>query len=162
MTGNTWSRRQPQRRSNSNQAPSSGRTWGARYRFWENVEARPIDQRTTWDKEPRTPIRRDWIRFQPQACFDDLFVDAARALILLDTYGWPAAWYAHPDGRYIAPNLDTSVWFHNFSNDCEWLLIDHECSIAAAGLIGVNGRVWDRNGGLGATGSAHLCCLPAG
>lgn len=62
--------------------------------------------------------------------------------------------------KYIAPNLDTSVWFHQFSPRSEWLLIDHDCPVAARGLMGVSGKVWDVDGRLLATGSAHLCCLP--
>jgi len=64
------------------------------------------------------------------------------------------------DNRYVAPNLDTSAWFHRFNPASEWLLIDHSCPIADHGLLGVQGQVWDREGRLLATGSAQLCCLP--
>jgi len=131
---------------------------GVRFPFWSNLEDRPTDQGTA--RAPKPAVRQDWTRFRPRACFDDVFVDAARSLILLDTFGWPAAYRAHPDGEYFAPNLDTSVWFHHFSPRSEWLLIDHECPVAGRGLMSVNGRVWDESGNLLATGSAHLCCLP--
>ena len=62
--------------------------------------------------------------------------------------------------EYLAPNLDTSAWFHHFNPASEWLLIDHECTVADHGLMGVNGRVWDTDGRLLATGSAQLCCIP--
>jgi acyl-CoA thioesterase len=127
--------------------------------FWRNIEGRPVDQSV--DRGPRPGPRLDWVRFQPKACFDDVFVDAARGLILLDTYGSPAANSAYRDNAFIAPNLDVSVWFHQFSPSSEWLLIEQECPIATGGLMGVNGRVWDGEGRLLATGSAHLCCLPA-
>jgi acyl-CoA thioesterase len=132
---------------------------GLRLPFWSNIEGKPVDQ--SIDRRPRPGPRLDWVRFRPRACFDDVFVDAARALILLDTYGWPAANHAYRDSAFIAPNLDVSVWFHQFSPLSEWLLIEQECPIATRGLMGVSGRVWDCEGRLLATGSAHLCCLPA-
>jgi acyl-CoA thioesterase-2 len=125
--------------------------------FWENIERRPVDQSTT--EEPQAPVIRAWTRFQPTACFEDPFLDAARALILLDTYGFPAAYRHYRSWEYLAPNLDTGAWFHHFSPDSEWLLIESECAVAAGGLMGVGGRVWDRGGKLLASGSAQLCCI---
>jgi acyl-CoA thioesterase II len=128
------------------------------FNFWNNIERRPVEQSTSG--EPRAPVLREWTRFRPRACFEDPFLDAARALILLDTYGFPAAHQHHRSWKYLAPNLDTGAWFHNFSPQCEWLLIDSECSVAGHGLMGVSGRVWDSEGRLLATGSAQLCCVP--
>jgi acyl-CoA thioesterase II len=128
------------------------------FRFWNNIERRPVDQSASG--KPTAPVVQEWTRFRPRACFEDPFVDAARALILLDTYGFPAAYRKYRSWEYLAPNLDTSVWFHNHSPGSEWLLIDHECSVAAHGLLGVSGRVWDTDGRLLATGSAQLCCVP--
>jgi acyl-CoA thioesterase-2 len=140
------------------------------FSFWNNVErrlvdqstpAQPADQRTSTQPADQTtaPVLRQWARYRPRACFDDPFLDAARALILLDTYGFPAAYQHHRSWEYLAPNLDTSAWFHHFSPNCEWLLIDSECLVADRGLMGVNGRVWDTDGRLLATGSAQLCCI---
>jgi acyl-CoA thioesterase len=134
------------------------------FRFWENLERRPVDQRFSHKSPPserRAPVVREWVRYRPMACFDDPFVDAARSLIVLDTYGWPAAFRMHRDGAYIAPNLDTSAWFHRFSPSCEWLLIDHECALAERGLLAVSGSVWDLERRLIATGAAQLCCTPS-
>jgi acyl-CoA thioesterase len=128
------------------------------FSFWNNIERRPIDQSGT--DEPTAPALREWTRYRPRACFEDPFVDAARALILLDTYGFPAAYQRYRSWEYLAPNLDTSAWFHHFSPSCEWLLIDHECIVADRGLMAVNGSVWDTGGRLLATGSAQLCCVP--
>ena len=128
-----------------------------RFGFWENVERRPVDQSIS--EEPQAPLVRAWTRFRPTACFEDPFLDAARALILLDTYGFPAAYRHHRSWEYLAPNLDTGVWFHHFSPASEWLLIDSECAVAADGLMGVGGRVWDAEGKLLASGSAQLCCI---
>ena len=153
------------------------------FSFWENIERRPCD----WDgphrgrgdepadephaEEPhaddespadtRRAVTREWTRFRPTAAFSDPFLDAARSLILLDTYGWPAAYRRYRDRSMVAPNLDTAAWFHRFSPDSEWLLIDHACPVGHAGLLGVGGRVWDAEGRLLATGGGQLCCLPA-
>lgn len=130
------------------------------FAFWNNLERRPIDQRVS--EEPSEPIVRAWARYRPTACFEDPFVDAARSLILLDTFGFPAAHRHHRGWEYLAPNLDTSAWFHRFGPSSEWLLIDHECMVADRGLMGVSGKVWDLDGRLLATGSAQLCCIPSG
>lgn len=129
-----------------------------RFSFWNNVERRPLDQRSR--DEPKDPVIREWARFRPRACFADPFLDAARALILLDTFGFPAAYQRYRSWEYLAPNLDTSAWFHHFNPACEWLLIDSECSVADRGLMGVSGRVWDTEGRLLAGGSAQLRCIP--
>ncbi len=125
--------------------------------FWDNIERRPIDQRKL--TEPGPAIVREWARFRPEACFDDPFLDAARPLILLDTYGWPAAYRMYRDRSMVAPNLDTSAFFHRFSPRSQWLLVDHECIVGHHGLLGVSGKVWNTDGQLLATGSAQLCCL---
>jgi acyl-CoA thioesterase II len=128
------------------------------FSFWNNIERRPVDQGTT--DEPKEPVIRAWTRYRPRACFEDPFLDAARSLILLDTYGFPAAYRRYRSWEYLAPNLDTSAWFHSFNPECEWLLIDCECIVADRGLMGVGGKVWDTEGRLLATGSAQLCCIP--
>jgi acyl-CoA thioesterase-2 len=137
----------------------------ARFPFWENIERRPLDQRWPLDPNPDTASRpalvREWARLRPEACFEDPFLEAARSLILLDTYGWPALYRKYGEQTHMAPNLDTSAWFHRLSPASEWLLIDHECLIGHRGLLGVSGRVWSEDGRLVATGSAQLCCLPA-
>lgn len=128
------------------------------FAFWNNLERRPVDQSIT--EEPTAAVVREWARFRPVPCLNDPFVDAARSLILLDTYGFPAAYRKHRSHEYLAPNLDTSAWFHHLSPGSDWLLIDHECVVAERGLMGVSGRVWDTDGRLVASGSAQLCCVP--
>lgn len=130
------------------------------FSFWENIERRPVERGTS--DEPRAPTLLEWTRYLPRVCFIDPFLDAGRALILLDTFGFPAAYQRYRSWEYLAPNLDTSAWFHHFNPGCEWLLIDNECVVADRGLMGVSGRVWDTDGRLLATGSAQLCCIPNG
>jgi acyl-CoA thioesterase len=125
------------------------------FRFWENVERRRVPPAAG----DRSPVVREWTRFRPVPCFEDPFLDAARSLILLDTFGFPAAYQRYRSWDYLAPNLDTSLWLHRFNPSCEWLLVDHECTIAGDGLMGVSGRIWDTDGALLATGAAQLCCI---
>ena len=66
-------------------------------------------------EQDRSPVLREWTRFRPTACFEDPFVDAARSLILLDTFGFPAAYQRYRSWDYLAPNLDTSLWLHQFN-----------------------------------------------
>lgn len=134
------------------------------FRFWQNVERRPLDQRYTpadGGRDEAAPVVREWVRFRPVARFHDRFIDAARSLILLDTYGWPAAFRRHGAGEFVAPNLDTAAWFHQPTSSSEWLMIDHECVVADGGLLGVSGKVWDLDGRLVASGGAQLVCIPA-
>jgi acyl-CoA thioesterase len=128
------------------------------FEFWNNVSCRRPD----WDAVPEESpaIVREWVRFEPTPCFEDPFIDAARPLILLDTFGWPAVYQKYRGVDYVAPNLDTSVWFHHSAKASEWLLVDHECPVAGDGLLGVSGRVWGTDGRLLATGGAQLCCIP--
>ena len=128
------------------------------YAFWNNLSCRrPPIERT----EDESPARiREWVRFEPVTRFEDPFVDAARPLILLDTFGWPAVWMKHRGADFVAPNLDTAVWFHRPRSASEWLLVDHRSPVAGDGLIGVNGRVWDIEGNLVASGGAQLYSIP--
>jgi acyl-CoA thioesterase II len=134
-----------------------------RYRFWDNFEARPIDFVPWAERRAGEPLWREWYRYRPRATFDDPFVDAARALLLIDTMVWPAACRAYdPDQRaYIAPSLDVTAEFHRLDPASEWLLCDAAAPVAADGLIGGQSRIWSADGRLLASGSAHLLCRPA-
>jgi acyl-CoA thioesterase len=128
------------------------------FRFWNNVSCRRPEPDES-DEEAR-PLIREWVRFEPTPHFEDPFLDAARPLILLDTFGWPAAWQKYRGAEYVAPNLDTYACFHRLAAQSEWLLVDHGCPVAEDGLLGVSGQIWDSAGRLLASGSAQLCCIP--
>jgi acyl-CoA thioesterase-2 len=132
------------------------------YPFWQNLETRPINWVDWNERSPGAPVWREWLRFRPRATFDDPFLDAARALILIDTLLWPATCRAYaPDISYVAPNLDVSVQFHRAAPDSEWLLCDAAAPVAADGLIGGCARVWSETGQLVASGGGQLLCRPA-
>lgn len=125
--------------------------------YWGNFSCRRagLVEGGVEEREGRAAIR-EWVRFEPVASFADPFLEAARPLVLLDTYGWPAAWRRYGEETRVAPNLDTSAWFHHADPASEWLLIDEECHSAGEGLLGVAGRVWSQSGHLLASGGAQL------
>jgi acyl-CoA thioesterase II len=131
--------------------------------FWKNYETRPIDGLQEGKREPGEPRIRGWYRFRPRARCEDPFADAARSLVLIDTYSWASVWAAHPsDGPlpFIAPNLDLHVRFHRSAADSEWLFCEGRADLAEEGLIGADMRVWSREGKLLASGASHLYCRP--
>jgi acyl-CoA thioesterase len=131
------------------------------YPFWNNLEGRPADPAAWQDGRPsRDPVVREWYRFQPLARFADPFVDAGRALILIDTMVWPASCQHHVAPAFLAPSLDVVAWFHRTTHDAEWLLADASSPVADAGLIGGTVRVWDAGRRLVASGGAQLLCVP--
>lgn len=128
--------------------------------FWRNLETREIGRRAD-HSQPGPPVWRAWMRYRPVATFADPFVDAARAVVLLDTMSWPAATQAHTfPTPYVAPSMDVSVQFHQSAPDSEWLLCDTLAPIANGGLIGTQAQVWADDGRLLASGTSQLFCRP--
>jgi acyl-CoA thioesterase len=130
------------------------------YPFWSNLEARVVEPERFRERRARPPRWREWYRFRPRATFDDPFLDAGRALLLLDTMSWPAASRPHVDSDFQAPNLDVAAWFHRAAPSSDWLLADHESEVAEGGLMGTSGRVWSLDRRLLASGGAQLLCIP--
>src|SRR5437899_10133044 len=131
------------------------------YRFWQNLEGRPVAPGLWQGGRPvRSPVIRQWYRYWPVARFEDPFVNAARALVLIDTLVWPAACQRHLAPEFTAPNLDIVAWFHRPAHDSEWLLADAIAPIAESGLIGGTVRLWSVDRRLVATGGAPLLCAP--
>lgn len=124
------------------------------YTYWNNFERRAVSGRWGVDGDP--PIQREWVKSIPVARFENPFIDAARPLMALDTYGYIATNRKYFKERFISPNLDTSAWFHDIKAQTDWLLIDHASPIARDGVIAVDGRVWSADGVLVATGAAQL------
>ncbi len=132
------------------------------YPFWQNLEGKISHPERIDDPGPYQPVFREWQRFRPRATFDDVWVDAGRMLLLIDTFSWPAASQPHPwPRRFQGPNLDVTAWFHRFAPESDWLLVDHESSVAEGGLMGSTARIWSREGRLLASGGAQLLCVPA-
>ena len=126
--------------------------------FWQHFDVRPVD----WvaGRNPDGPRTRQWFRYRDFPATADAFLDAGRALLLIDTLVWPA----HNRGldtpaRYMAPSLDVAAWFHQPPAD-EWLLLDVAAERAAGGLIHGSARVWSRDRRLVASGGSGLAVLP--
>jgi acyl-CoA thioesterase-2 len=127
--------------------------------FWLNFDARPLTYEAAWPPEgPREPIWREWLRFHPTTTFDDPWVDACRAVIVIDVQSWPAAHrpHAYKQSPVYAPSLDLYVAFHERGPWGEWLLADGHSAVAAAGLMGWTGRLWGRDRQLLASGGGQL------
>lgn len=143
--------------------PESGQS---RFSFGRNFEQRPIDW-VPWEewaaREELEPSVVQWMRYRPQATFeDDPFVDAARSVILLDTYQWPAATRAYRSGElgYQAPSLDLSVSFHELDPSSEWLLVRATSPVARDGLVSGRAEIWSEEGRLLASGGQQMLCRP--
>jgi acyl-CoA thioesterase II len=131
--------------------------------FWSNFDVRPVwpERFSEGEGVSHEPIFREWFRYRPRACFDDPWLEAGRALLMVDTASWPAACQPHPNSGMTAPNLDVTAWFHRSAAESEWLLMDHSCEVAESGLMGTHARIWTEQGKLIATGGAQLFCIPS-
>lgn len=81
--------------------------------LWTLIDGRQVDFRPPGTPDPRGCRTERWLRFVDWTATADPFLDAARALIGIDTHIWPA----HNRGldappAYVAPSLDLTVWFH--------------------------------------------------
>ena len=143
--------------------PTPAELWpdgeGPPFPFWLNFDQRPLDWETTWPPDgPRDPVWRGWHRFVPTTTFDDPWVDACRAVVLIDVQSWPAAHRPHAwkQAPVYAPSLDLYVAFHEPAPWGEWLLTDGHSAVAADGLMSWTGRLWGRDRQLLASGGGQL------
>ncbi len=132
----------------------------APFPFWNNLEVRPTRFVPPRERRAGAPVLQSWYRFRPRATFTDPALDAARAVILIDTLQWPAAFRAYDDPAYLAPSIDLAVQFHRLAPEVEWLLGDASAPVAADGLIGGRVAVWSPDGRLLASGASQLLCRP--
>lgn len=133
------------------------------FRFWDNLECRPVRWIADWEHRPAGDFHElSWYRYTPTATFSDPFVDAGRALLLLDTLFWPAASRGHPGNEvWYAPSVDVQARFHALEPTSEYLLVDVHSPAAGDGLVGGAGAVWSETGALLATGGQQMLCRPA-
>jgi acyl-CoA thioesterase II len=135
--------------------------------FWNNFDGKPVVwiPPEEWPPPPPVePLVQQWMRYRPVATYpDDPWVDAARAVVLLDTYQWPAAHRAHlhradDEPAFIAPNMDQSIHFHSPAPTSEWLLIEARGPVAGGGLMAGESTVWSEDGRLVASARSNLMC----
>ncbi|MEZ5985008.1 MAG: thioesterase family protein [Hyphomonas sp.] len=131
--------------------------------FFRRFDQRPILGMPRAGEAPRDPELTGFYRFMPQAVTEDVFADAGRALILMDTFGWLAQYPAHPadsPSPWIAPNIDYHYRFHRPTCHADWLHMRVRAPVAANGLMATDGEIRDAGGNLLVTGSSQLMCLP--
>jgi acyl-CoA thioesterase II len=135
---------------------------GPHYAFWDNFEQRPLNWATPWPpEEALPPVWRAWVRYlegAPEvAGTEDPWVDAARALVVLDVGSWPAGSrpHAYLNHSFIAPSLDLYAAFQHIASGSDWLLLDAHSPVAEAGLLSWTGRVWTRDRRLVASGGGQ-------
>jgi len=135
---------------------------GPGFPFWNNLQGKPLDFRRERPTSPGEPVWRTWQRFTPTATFDDPWVDACRALVLIDVQSWPSSTPAHWGSaaleQYYAPSLDLYVAFHDPRPASEWLLTDGRGPIGRDGLMAWDGRLWSSDRRLIASGTGQLLC----
>jgi acyl-CoA thioesterase-2 len=137
---------------------------GPPFPFWANIDNRGLQWRDEWPPDgPLPTLGRWWCRYRPSSTFDDRWLDAGRSLLLLDTFGWPAAngahaWRAEPGGEqhFIAPNIDLHATFSRFDPAEPWLLVESRSPVGADGLLSAQVGVWSAGGKLLATGSQTM------
>jgi acyl-CoA thioesterase len=126
------------------------------YPIWRSIEGRPL----VWDQPPGDPVWRTWMRFN-ETPVPDRAADALRQLFWLDFPGWNATIAAHSwPFRWLTPNLDLTVQFHDFAPEADWILSDGTVPLAADGLVGCTSRLWTEDGRLLASGTSNHICRP--
>jgi len=130
--------------------------YDAWYPIWRSMEGRPV----AWRNEPGEPISQTWLRFNDTKV-DGREADAVRQLFWMDFPGWNATISAHAwPFRYIAPNLDLTVQFHDFAPDADWMLADGVAPVAGHGIVCTQSRIWTEDGRLVASGSSSHIFRP--
>jgi len=125
--------------------------------FWMHFESKPVKP-ISWETfDARGSILEEWYRFRDFPYTEDVWLDNARALLLVDTIQWPS-WHRGLEVKpnYIAPSLDVTVWFHQRPGKADWLLGHARTDVAGGGLIHGNVHLWSADGRLIASGGSHL------
>jgi acyl-CoA thioesterase II len=129
--------------------------------FWENVDGRQVDFRPPGDPDPRGCRTECWLRFEDWVPVTDPFLDAARALILIDTHIWRAYNRGQPQiPKHVAPSLDLSVWFHDSAAESAWQLVEARANFSGHSLLNGYAQVWSDDGKLVASGGGQCLFVP--
>jgi acyl-CoA thioesterase II len=125
--------------------------------FWAHFDSKPVRLVTWKEYDERGSVLEEWYRFKDFPHTDDVWLDNARALLLVDTIQWPS-WHRglKEKPNYIAPSLDVTVWFHERPGSAEWLLGHARADVAGGGLIHGNVHIWSEDGRLIASGGSSL------
>jgi acyl-CoA thioesterase-2 len=126
--------------------------------FWKNIEIRIPTGPDPGSEEPQDPVVLAWNRFRPQAMFNDPWIDACRAAVLVDVHQFPAVsrGFARSELTFAAPSLDLYVAFHGQALQDEWLLSESRGLISHDGLLGARACLWSSEGVLLASGAQQM------
>jgi acyl-CoA thioesterase II len=133
------------------------------FAFWNNFESRPLTWIDNWEeREPGEPVWESWERFLVEPDPSDLYLCAARLLVLVDVGSWPGVTRLHVDTKGLyAPSLDLACEFHRIAPGSSPLFVRGESPTGADGLLGTHQQVWSRDRELLASGVSQLLCRPA-
>lgn len=132
--------------------------WGAAP-YWERIEVRPALLEHELNRSPRESLIRGWHRFLPTETFgDDRWLDACRAVVIVDNSQFPAVVLGVSDLFFLAPSLDLHVGFHEAAPKEPWLLVEARGIAAHAGVIGGHAIVWAPDGRVVASGGQQMLC----
>lgn len=121
--------------------------------FWENLEIRGVKHDGGHYSH--------WYRFELGGRLDDVYLDAARSVVLIDSMHWPARYFMEEEPPlYVGPSLDLYVQFHRSSLGSEWLFSDAVSVCAEHGTAGGKATVWDEDGELIASGGGQSIMRP--
>jgi acyl-CoA thioesterase len=126
--------------------------------FWKNIEIRILIGPDPGSEEPQDPVVLAWNRFRPRSVFDDPWLDACRATVLIDVHQFPAVsrGFARSELMFAAPSLDLYVAFHSRAPQDEWLLSESRGLISNDGLLGARACLWSSDGVLLASGAQQM------
>jgi acyl-CoA thioesterase II len=129
--------------------------------FWLNVEGRQVDFREPGIADPRGGFTERWMRFKDWEETSDPFLDAARAIIGIDTHFWAAYNRGLSElPKHVAPSLDLTIWFHDAAPASSWQLIAARSDFARHALLGGVAEVWSDDGRLVARGGSQSLFVP--
>ena len=133
------------------------------FAFWNNFESRPLTWIDNWeDREPGEPVWESWERYVVEPDPSDLYLCAARLLVLVDVGSWPGVTRLHVDTKGLyAPSLDLACEFHRIAPGVAPLFVRGEAPSGADGLLGTHQQVWSPDRELLASGVSQLLCRPS-
>jgi len=125
--------------------------------FWDNFNLKAVNWGDKTSGEEATS--KTWFEFKGIADYQNLFLDYARSVVLIDTMLWPAAHSMYDkDIDFVAPSLDLYIKFHRSSPHSEWLFCNAISPLADRGLLTGNAEIFDKNGMLLASGGSQMYC----
>lgn len=124
--------------------------------FMQNFDGRFVLPHTVPD--PQGEVFESWMRFRGFESGGDPFVDKGRALVWIDAGSWPAHVRAKEKPDYMAASLELSAWFHEPSEEDDWLFVQAMAAHASRGVITGHVKLWTQDGRLAASGISNMIC----